>query len=169
MKLVDGKKKSNVARAVTNEAGDYYVCPKIKASKKTKSVQLKVKDEFGAGAKTKLKVSKKGWNRCEEQQIYGPSDPSAPAYVPPELPAPSPDWSRSLTSSSLGDLTLPKACTVVAADTAAAPNPVPFWGKVDCADPSRHQHIASGGDPATTAGATNRAIRPSGGSPYRRR
>ena len=151
VKLVDGKKKSNVARALTNEAGDYYVCPKIKASKKTKSVQLKVKDEFGAGAKTKLKVSKSGWNRCEEQQIYGPSDPSAPAYVPPEIPAPNPDCPLANQGSSLGNLTLPKACTVVASDTAADPNPVPFWGKVDCADSSRHQHIASGGDPATTA------------------
>jgi hypothetical protein len=47
--------------------------------------------------------------------------------------------------STIG-MTLPSSCTVVASDTASNPNPIPFWGSIDCQDPTRHQQYTSGGD-----------------------
>ena len=40
-----------------------------------------------------------------------------------------------------------RGCALVKADTSAAANPVPLWGRLDCANASRHQRITSGGDP----------------------
>ena len=42
-------------------------------------------------------------------------------------------------------------CTVVAADTAASGDAAGLWGSVDCADVSRQQRVARGGDPHTLA------------------
>jgi hypothetical protein len=44
-----------------------------------------------------------------------------------------------------------KRAKVIASDTAHRQNPVPFWGQVECAHPSRHQWITSGGDWHPTA------------------
>jgi hypothetical protein len=52
---------------------------------------------------------------------------------------------------------------VVASDTAAGQNPVPFWGEIDCEKKSRHQVIASGGDWHPTASGS-----PQGNSAFRR-
>jgi hypothetical protein len=52
---------------------------------------------------------------------------------------------------------------LIASDTAQSPDPIPFWGAVECEDPSRHQLVATGGDPhPTITGA------PQGDSSYRR-
>lgn len=40
---------------------------------------------------------------------------------------------------------------MIASDTAAVPDPLPFWGKIDCAESSRHEVIPSGGDDHETA------------------
>jgi hypothetical protein len=40
---------------------------------------------------------------------------------------------------------------VVASDTGTNPDPVPFWGSIDCATASRHQLVGSGGDTHLTA------------------
>ena len=51
---------------------------------------------------------------------------------------------------------------VVASDTAARADPIPFWGAVECADPSRVARIRTGGDKHRTASGArqgNRAFR----------
>ena len=58
----------------------------------------------------------------------------------------------SLTDSDGGGAT-PEP-TQIASDTAADPDPLPFWGRIDCADPSRHRRYAEGGDPSLTATGT---------------
>src|SRR4051794_31890837 len=42
------------------------------------------------------------------------------------------------------------AATVIASDTAANPDPVPFWGQVECEHPSRQLQVPVGGDPHST-------------------
>ncbi len=52
---------------------------------------------------------------------------------------------------------------VIASDTAAVANPVPFWGQIECKNASRHELIEQGGDPhPTTTGA------PQGNDAFRR-
>jgi hypothetical protein len=54
-------------------------------------------------------------------------------------------------------------CKTVASDTAANPDPLPFWGRIDCQTSTRHQQYTSGGDThATGSGAAQ------GDSAYRR-
>jgi hypothetical protein len=48
------------------------------------------------------------------------------------------------------EMTMP-GCATVADDTAADPNPVPFWGSVECESASRYSYGTSGGDPHPTA------------------
>lgn len=43
------------------------------------------------------------------------------------------------------------ACEVVASDTAVEPDPLPFWGSIDCASASRYSWHAVGGDDHLTA------------------
>jgi hypothetical protein len=45
----------------------------------------------------------------------------------------------------------PLACETLADDTAAAPDPIPFWGSIDCASASRYSWIPQGGDNHLTA------------------
>jgi len=52
---------------------------------------------------------------------------------------------------------------LVASDTGASPNPVPFWGRIGCQNDSRHQLVPSGGDPAAMAVGS-----PQGNGAYRR-
>jgi len=42
-------------------------------------------------------------------------------------------------------------CPTIAADTASATSPLPFWGKVDCADSSRVTRLTGGADPHPAA------------------
>ena len=58
---------------------------------------------------------------------------------------------------------VPGPCTVIASDTAENPNPLPFWGAIDCANPTRYSTPQSGGDPHLTA-----AGKPQGNIAYRR-
>jgi hypothetical protein len=88
---------------------------------------LGVATVFGAGAVTK---------------------PAAPPAAPAEPPA-DPNCPLSTAGSTIG-MTLSN-CATVASDTASDPNPLPFWGKVDCAESSRHQQLTTGGDPSPTA------------------
>jgi Polysaccharide lyase len=44
-----------------------------------------------------------------------------------------------------------KRSRVIASDTAASADPVPFWGEIECENDSRHEWIESGGDPHLTA------------------
>jgi hypothetical protein len=68
--------------------------------------------------------------------------------APPE-PAADPNCPLSTAGSTIG-MTL-SDCATVASDTASNPNPLPFWGKIDCQSSSRHQQLTTGGDPSPTA------------------
>jgi hypothetical protein len=39
---------------------------------------------------------------------------------------------------------------LIASDTASNPNPIPFWGNIDCENASRHAQYTSDGDPSAT-------------------
>jgi hypothetical protein len=54
-------------------------------------------------------------------------------------------------------------CRLIASDTGAAPDPEPFWGALQCADPARYAHVMVGGDPHRTASG-----RAQGNDAYRR-
>ena len=47
-------------------------------------------------------------------------------------------------------------CRVIASDTAANPDPLPFWGAIDCVEPksARYATPQTGGDPQPTANGT---------------
>jgi hypothetical protein len=60
-------------------------------------------------------------------------------------------------------MTVPSTCTVVASDTASNPDPIPFWGKIDCQNSSREQQQTAGGDSHLTASGTSQ-----GNSAFRR-
>jgi hypothetical protein len=57
---------------------------------------------------------------------------------------PAPRGSCLIPGSKIG-MEFP-GCDMVASDTASSPAPLPFWGRMDCVDPSRHRWVASGGD-----------------------
>lgn len=44
-----------------------------------------------------------------------------------------------------------EGCTLIASDTASDSNPVPFWGKIDCVDPSQHRVFTGAADGYPTA------------------
>ena len=64
--------------------------------------------------------------------------------------------------STIG-MTVPSSCTVVASDTASNPDPMPFWGRIDCQNSSREQRQTTGGDTHVTASGTSQ-----GNSAFRR-
>ncbi len=85
-----------------------------------------------------------------------------PPPPPPPDPTPNPDCPLAQPDSTIG-MSLPSSCTVVASDTASNPDPVPFWGKIDCQASSRTQAPSSGGDTHPTADGTSQ-----GNSAFRR-
>jgi Polysaccharide lyase len=42
-------------------------------------------------------------------------------------------------------------CFLIASDTSSDPNPLPFWGSIECEEASRYSYLESGGDPHFTA------------------
>ncbi|MGH7863119.1 MAG: heparin lyase I family protein [Candidatus Dormibacteraceae bacterium] len=42
-------------------------------------------------------------------------------------------------------------CTPIASDTSSNPDPLPFWGSIQCQDASRYSYVSSGGDTHPTA------------------
>ena len=52
---------------------------------------------------------------------------------------------------------------LLASDVGLNPNPLPFWGRIECEDPSRHELIPTGGDLHPTATGT-----PQGNTSFRR-
>jgi hypothetical protein len=78
----------------------------------------------------------------------------AAASSPPEPAAAHPDSDARKSG---------KGAKLIASDTARNPDPVPFWGEIECADDSRHEWIGTGGDPHMTATG-----RPQGDDSFRR-
>jgi hypothetical protein len=52
---------------------------------------------------------------------------------------------------------------LIASDASAKPNPLPFWGAIECASQTRHRFVRSGGDPHPAAGG-----KPQGNRGFRR-
>jgi hypothetical protein len=77
-------------------------------------------------------------------------------------PTPNPDCPLAQAGSTIG-MTVPSSCTVVASDTASNPDPMPFWGRIDCQTSSREQQQTTGGDTHVTASGTSQ-----GNSAFRR-
>jgi len=79
--------------------------------------------------------------------------PPPPPPPPPDPPV-NPDCPLAQPGSTIG-MSVPSSCTVVASDTASNPDPVPFWGKIDCQNSTRQAQQTAGGDSHVTAtGAT---------------
>ena len=73
-------------------------------------------------------------------------------------------WEGSTPTCAMEPSTLTApGCTVLREDTAASPDPKPLWGKIDCAEDSRHQWLTGGADPHLTATGA-----PQGEDAYRR-
>jgi Polysaccharide lyase len=88
--------------------------------------------------------------------------PPPTTTTPPPDPAPNLECPLAQAGSTIG-MTVPSSCTVVASDTASNPDPIPFWGKIDCQDSSRESQQTSGGDSHVTATGTSQ-----GNSAFRR-
>lgn len=137
VKLRQSKRWATVARARTDGAGEFSVCARVKVPRRAKVARLRAISGDGTGSAS-VRVNSKGSSSC------------TPLYAPPPVEAGNPDCPLSQPASEIG-YTLPGACTVVASDTAANPDPIPFYGRIDCAQTSRQQTISSGGDPGPTA------------------
>jgi hypothetical protein len=166
VKLQKKARWATVANVQADPSGEFSVCTRVSVPRKAKVARLRATAGGGASGATSIRISKKGSRSCSAGGGTGSTQPQpapAPTPVTPP-PAPeqgNPDCPLSQPGSDLG-FTLPDSCTVVASDTASNPDPLPFWGRLDCAAASRHQVPAAGGDTSPMAtGATQ------GNSSYR--
>jgi hypothetical protein len=137
VKIQKDKRWATVAKGQTDSDGDFTVCAKVSVPRGAKVARLRATTPGGTGSTT-LRVGNKGSSGCKG------------LYKPPPPEAGNPNCPLAHDESDI-EFTLPSACTVVGSDTASNPNPVPFYGKIDCANASRHQQVTSGGDPSPTA------------------
>jgi len=137
VKLRKGKRWATVAKAQTDAGGEFSVCARVSVPRQAKVARLRATTAGGAGTTT-VRVGRRGSTSCK------PLNASPPAETG------NPNCPLSQPASDIG-YTLPSACTTVASDTSQNPDPIPFYGRIDCAHASRHQKISSGGDPAPTA------------------
>ena len=149
VKIQKNKRWATVAKGQTDSNGDFTVCAKVNVPRGAKVARLRATTPGGTGSTT-VRVGKKGPSGC--RGLYKPP--------PPEVG--NPNCPLYQNESDI-EFTLPSACTVLGSDTASNPDPIPFYGHMDCANASRHQQITSGGDPsAMTVGGSQ------GDSAYRR-
>jgi hypothetical protein len=95
-----------------------------------------------------VRIARKGATVCRLEPETQPTQGSA-ARPPLQTPDPAcglqqPDPAIDLSLSTT--LSLPAACSLIASDTASQPDPLAFWGRIECQVANRHQQIASGGD-----------------------
>ncbi len=156
VKVKKKKRWATVAKGQTDSGGEFSVCAKIAVPKKTRVARLRV-TAAGATGTTTVRVGAKGPSGCGNS---GGGKPGG--YKPPAPEQGNPNCPLSQPGSNIG-MSLPSACTVVASDTASNPDPLGFWGRLDCANSSRHQMISSDGDTHSTATGSSQ-----GNSSYRR-
>jgi hypothetical protein len=148
LKIQKGKRWATVGNAQTDSSGEFAVCARVSVPNATKVARLRATSDAGTGVAT-LRVGKKGPSGCGGGgNTDKPSKPSG--YKPPPIEQGNPNCPLSQPNSDIG-MTLPSECTVVASDTASNPDPIAFWGRLDCASADRHQVISSGGDTHSTA------------------
>ena len=149
VKIQKNKRWATVAKGQTDSNGDFTVCAKVNVPRRAKVARLRATTPGGTGSTT-VRVGKKGPSGC--RNLYRPP--------PPEVG--NPNCPLSHDKSDI-EFTLPSACTVLGLDTASNPDPIPFYGRMDCANASRHRQITSGGDPRPMAVGGSQ-----GNSAYRR-
>jgi hypothetical protein len=88
-----------------------------------------------------------------------PTDP--PPVDPPPVDPPASDCPLATPGADAG-LNV-SGCTPIASDTASNPDPIPFWGRIDCQNSSRVQQLTSGGDTHSKGDASSQ-----GDSAFRR-
>src|SRR3954451_23375077 len=100
-----------------------------------------------AKAKAKRRLAKKARIRCGTGGGTGSgggtttTPPPAPTPTPTPTPTtdptptPNPDCPLASPGAAIG-MTLPASGTVVSSDTASNPDPIPFWGELDCQNSS---------------------------------
>lgn len=154
---------ATLASAQAAPTGEFAICAKVRVARRAKLAQLRATTGSGSSRTTTVRVSDRGPSGCSAEAPAPAEEPAeAPAYVPPPPDQPNPACPLSQPGSNLS-YTLPAACRVVGSDTSFNPDPIPFYGRVDCAVASRHQQINSGGDPRPTATGSAQ-----GDSAYRR-
>jgi hypothetical protein len=151
VKLRKNKRRwATVAKAETDASGQFTVCARVRVSRKTRVARLQATAPGGQGS-TAVRVTRKGPSGCKQPGGgNGGGNGGGGGYEPPKPDNPDPNCPLADPSAQIG-MTVPSSCSVVAQDTAANPDPTPFWGRLDCASDSRHQRIATGGDAALTA------------------
>ncbi len=150
VRLRKNRKWTKVAKAVAAYDGSFSVCAKLKVPKRSRFARLRATGPGGASGKVTVRIAKKGGSGCRKGASGGSGDSADDSYVPPPPEQGNPQCPLSQPGSTIG-MTLPAACTQLAADTASNPDPIPFWGRLDCASATRHQQLTAGGaDPHPT-------------------
>jgi hypothetical protein len=122
---------------------------KTKARKAARKSRVRCPGNGGSGSTSGSGTTSSGTTTTTI--ITTTTTPTTPTPPPPDpTPAPNPECPLARAGSTIG-MTVPSSCTVVASDTASDPDPVPFWGKVDCQTSSRDQQQGWGGDSHVTA------------------
>ena len=119
--LSENHRWRRAALARLNVSGGFSAC--VHVPRKLRSAKLRAVGPRGKSGSIRLAVRRTGGSGCDLSSSCPLSQPG----------------------STIG-MTLPSACTVVASDTAANSDPLPFWGSIDCQSASRQQQVASGGD-----------------------
>ena len=119
--LRNGRRWKRAGSATLKAGGEFSTC--VRVPRKLKSARLRAVGPAGRSAAIRLAVRRKGGSGCNVASTCPLAQPG----------------------SSIG-MTLPSTCTVVASDIASNPDPIPFWGSIDCQTASRHQFQGSGGD-----------------------
>ncbi len=147
VKLRRNKRWTTVARVETDSSGRFSACVKVSVPRSVRLARLRATTNGGTGT-TAVKVTRNGPSGCAEDWA------SDDTYTPPPPEQGNPNCPISIPGSKIG-ATLPAACTQLVSDTASNPDPLPSWGRLDCATASRHQRIPSGGDLAETAAGSS--------------
>jgi len=155
LRLKKGKRWANLASATAGADGSFSVCAKVSVPRRARVAKLQATASSGATGSTTLRLAPKGASNCEAPGSGSTDEPvSGGGYHPPPPETGNPDCPLSQPDSTIS-LVLPSSCTQVASDTASSSNPLPFWGRLDCASADRHQQITSGGDAHSTGNGTS--------------
>ena len=100
------------------------------------------KAELGAA----VKAIREGRSRAEV--VSRARARAAAASILNPTPEPSVDPTCPITGSEVVEAPAMRdlGCRLVASDTARQPDPLPFWGQIDCAEASRYAYFPTGGD-----------------------
>ena len=136
-----------VGSAVAEDSGSFAVCAKIAVSKRARVARLRATGPGGTIGSTSVSISGKGPSGCPV------GDSTDDTYEPPPPEHGNPNCPLSHPGAAIG-MTLPDSCTQIFTDTASSADPTSLWGRLDCANATRHQQMTSGADPHVTGSGT---------------